>query len=49
MPSVGDIADDLEIASVVGEEGDTVNVGGGSDHEVDRAPTRRATPVAYGG
>ena len=49
MPSVGEIADDLEIAGVVGEEGDTVDVCGGSDREVDRAPARLAAPVAYGG
>ena len=30
MPSFGEIADDLEIAGVVGEGGNTVDVGGGS-------------------
>jgi hypothetical protein len=47
--SVGEVADDLEIADVVGEEGDAMDIRGSGDREVDRAPTWLAATAPHSG
>jgi hypothetical protein len=47
--SVGEVADDLEIADVVGEEGGAMDIRGSGDREVDRAPTWLAATAPHSG
>jgi hypothetical protein len=46
---LNEIADNLKVAGVVGEQSDAVNVCGRSDYEINRAAQRRAAPVSHGG
>src|ERR1700744_6155888 len=49
MASIGDIADDLKIGGVAGQQWNAVNVGSSGDNEVDRAPTRLAATIPHSG
>ena len=46
---VDEVVDQLEVVGVVGEQRDLVDVGGGGDGEVERAPAGLAAAGAYGG
>lgn len=49
MANVNEIADDLKVALVMGEERDAVNVCRCRDCEIDCAAPRRAASVSNGG